>query len=70
MFEQSFLQRLLATHLGHAVIFTIRVDKHAFYLTAFSISREGKILSADCKLNRMEYPNNIIEQITDSPGGG
>ncbi len=42
--------------------FSISVDKHASYPEAFSTSQEEKVLPADCKLRRVKYLNNIIEQ--------
>jgi transposase-like protein len=38
------------------------VDKHAFYPEAFTSSQEEKVLPADCKLRRVKYLNNVIEQ--------
>ena len=42
--------------------FTIGTDKHASYLEAFATSVKEKILPADCKLRRVKYLNNVIEQ--------
>jgi IS6 family transposase len=42
--------------------FTIGTDKHASYPEAFTTSIKEKILPVDCKLRRVEYLNNIIEQ--------
>ena len=42
--------------------FTISVDKNAAYPEAFSTSQKEKILPHDCKLRRVKYLNNIIEQ--------
>jgi transposase-like protein len=42
--------------------FTIRTDKHASYPEAFATSVEDKVLPRDCKLRRVKYLNNIIEQ--------
>jgi transposase, IS6 family len=42
--------------------FTIGTDKHASYPEAFAASVKGKILPRDCKLRRVKYLNNIIEQ--------
>jgi transposase, IS6 family len=42
--------------------FSISVDKNAAYPEAFSASQEGQILPKDCKLRRVKYLNNIIEQ--------
>jgi len=42
--------------------FTIGVDKHASYPEAFATSVKEKVLPFDCKLRRVKYLNNIIEQ--------
>jgi transposase, IS6 family len=42
--------------------FTISVDKNAAYPEAFTTSEDEKILPDDCKLRRVKYLNNIIEQ--------
>lgn len=42
--------------------FTISVDKNAAYPEAFTSSQKEKILPHDCKLRRVKYLNNIIEQ--------
>jgi transposase, IS6 family len=42
--------------------FTISVDKNAAYPEAFTSSQEEKILPKDCKLRRVKYLNNVIEQ--------
>jgi IS6 family transposase len=42
--------------------FTISVDKNAAYPAAFTTSQDEKILPKDCKLRRVKYLNNIIEQ--------
>ena len=42
--------------------FTISVDKNAAYPEAFTTSQEEKVLPHDCKLRRVKYLNNIIEQ--------
>jgi len=42
--------------------FTIGTDKHASYPEAFATSVQEKVLPADCKLRRVKYLNNIIEQ--------
>jgi IS6 family transposase len=38
------------------------VDKNAAYPPAFEAMRKEKVLSNDCKLRRVKYLNNIIEQ--------
>jgi len=42
--------------------FAIGTDKHASYPEAFAASIKEKILPYDCKLRRVKYLNNIIEQ--------
>jgi IS6 family transposase len=42
--------------------FTIGTDKHSSYPEAFATSMKEKILPPDCKLRRVKYPNNVIEQ--------
>jgi transposase-like protein len=42
--------------------FSISVDKNAAYPEAFTLSQEEKILPSDCKLRRVKYLNNMIEQ--------
>ncbi len=42
--------------------FTISVDKNAACPEAFTASQEEKVLPADCKLRRVKYLNNVIEQ--------
>src|SRR4051812_17168827 len=42
--------------------FTVGTDKHASYPEAFASSVKEKVLPRDCKLRRVKYLNNIIEQ--------
>lgn len=42
--------------------FTIGTDKHASYPEAFAASVREKVLPPDCKLRRVKYLNNVIEQ--------
>jgi transposase-like protein len=42
--------------------FSISVDKNAAYPEAFTTSQDEKILPSDCKLRRVKYLNNVIEQ--------
>ncbi len=42
--------------------FSISVDKNAAYPDAFTASQEEKVLPFDCKLRRVKYLNNVIEQ--------
>ena len=40
----------------------INIDKNAAYPEAFSASQAEKIVPQDCKLRRVKYLNNVIEQ--------
>jgi transposase-like protein len=42
--------------------FSISVDKNAAYPEAFTSSQEERIVPKDCKLRRVKYLNNVIEQ--------
>jgi transposase-like protein len=42
--------------------FSISVNKNAAYPEAFSTSQAEKIVPKDCKLRRVKYLNNVIEQ--------
>ncbi len=42
--------------------FPVTVDKNAAYPEAFSTSRVEGIVPQDCKLRRVKYLNNVIEQ--------
>lgn len=42
--------------------FTIGTDKHASYPEAFAASVKEKVLPSGCRLRRVKYLNNIIEQ--------
>lgn len=42
--------------------FTIGTDKHASYPEAFAASVKENVLPIDCKLRRVKYLNNVIEQ--------
>src|SRR5919112_5144420 len=58
---KTLLQKLMrADH--RRLPFTIGADKHASYPEAFSTSVEKKVLPFDCKLRRVKYLNNVIEQ--------
>lgn len=41
---------------------SISVDENAAYPEAFSTSQEERIVPKDCKLRRVKYLNNVIEQ--------
>jgi transposase-like protein len=42
--------------------FSINVDKNAAYPDAFTESQVEKVLPNDCKLRRVKYLNNVVEQ--------
>src|SRR5436309_3823730 len=42
--------------------FSISVDKNAAYPEAFSTSQAERVVPQDCKLRRVKYLNNVIEQ--------
>ncbi len=58
--QRFFRKMMRADH--RRLPFSINVDKHASYPEAFTSSQEEKVLPADCKLRRVKYLNNIIEQ--------
>src|ERR1043165_9094691 len=58
--KRFFKKMLRADH--RRLPFTISVDKNAAYPEAFTASQKEKVLPHDCKLRRVKYLNNIIEQ--------
>jgi transposase, IS6 family len=58
--KRFFKKMIRADH--RRLPFSISVDKNAAYPDAFTISQDEKILPKDCKLRRVKYLNNIIEQ--------
>jgi IS6 family transposase len=58
--KRFFKKMMKADH--RRLPFTINVDKNAAYPEAFTSSQEEKVLPHDCKLRRVKYLNNIIEQ--------
>ncbi len=58
--KRFFKKMMRADH--RRLPFSISVDKHASYPDAFTSSQEDKVLPQDCKLRRVKYLNNIIEQ--------
>jgi transposase-like protein len=58
--KRFFKKMMRADH--RRLPFSISVDKHASYPDAFTSSQEEKILPNDCKLRRVKYLSNIIEQ--------
>ncbi len=58
--KRFFKKMMRADH--RRLPFTISVDKNAAYPEAFTTSQTEKVLPHDCKLTRVKYLNNIIEQ--------
>jgi transposase-like protein len=58
--RRFFKKMLRAEH--RRLPFWISVDKNAAYPEAFSTSREERIVPRDCKLRRVKYLKNVIEQ--------
>ena len=58
--KRFFKKMMSADH--RRLPFTISVDKNAAYPEAFSASQKEKALPHDCKLRRVKYLNNVIEQ--------
>jgi transposase-like protein len=58
--KRFFKKMMRAEH--RILPFTISVDKKAAYPEAFGTSQEELIVPKDCKLRRVKYLNNVIEQ--------
>jgi IS6 family transposase len=58
--KRFFKKMMRADH--RRLPFSISVDKNAAYPEAFTTSQDEKVLPKDCKLRRVKYLNNIIEQ--------
>jgi transposase-like protein len=58
--KRFFKKMMRAEH--RRLPFSISVDKNAAYPEAFSISQEERVVPKDCKLRRVKYLNNVIEQ--------
>ena len=58
--KRFFKKMMRADH--RRLPFSISVDKNAAYPEAFSTSQEERIVPSDCKLRRVKYLNNVIEQ--------
>jgi transposase-like protein len=58
--KRFFKKMMRADH--RRLPFTISVDKNAAYPEAFTSSQDEQVLPQDCKLRRVKYLNNIIEQ--------
>jgi transposase, IS6 family len=58
--KRFFKELMRAEH--RRLPFSISVDKNAVYPEAFSTSQAERIVPPDCKLRRVKYLNNVIEQ--------
>jgi transposase-like protein len=58
--KRFFKKMMRAEH--RRLPFSISVDKNAAYPEAFSTSQAEKLVPPDCKLRRVKYLNNVIEQ--------
>ena len=58
--KRFFKKMMRAEH--RRLPFSISVDKNAAYPEAFSTSQVERIVPLDCKLRRVKYLNNVIEQ--------
>src|SRR5438067_9707374 len=58
--KRFFKKMMRADH--RRLPFSISVDKNAAYPEAFASSQDEKVLPSDCKLRRVKYLNNVIEQ--------
>jgi IS6 family transposase len=58
--KRFFKKMMRAEH--RRLPFSISVDKNAAYPEAFSASQEERNVPKDCKLRRVKYLNNVIEQ--------
>ncbi len=58
--KRFFKKTMRAEH--RRLPFSISVDKNAAYPEAFSASQVDMIVPKDCKLRRVKYLNNVIEQ--------
>jgi len=58
--KRFFKKMMRADH--RRLPFSINVDKNAAYPDAFTSSQDEQILPHDCKLRRVKYLNNVIEQ--------
>ena len=58
--KRFFKKMMRAEH--RRLPFSISVDKNAAYPEAFSTSQAERLVPKDCKLRRVKYLNNVIEQ--------
>ncbi|MGB8510436.1 MAG: IS6 family transposase [Pyrinomonadaceae bacterium] len=59
---KRFFKKMMMRAEHRRLPFSISVDKNAAYPEAFSTSQLEKIVPRDCKLRRVKYLNNVIEQ--------
>ncbi len=58
---KRFFKKMLRVELRR-LPFSISVDYNAAYPEAFSTSRVERVVPKDCKLRRVKFLNNVIEQ--------
>jgi transposase-like protein len=58
--KRFFKKMMRAEH--RRLPFSISVGKNAAYPEAFSASQDERIVPKDCRLRRVQYLNNVIEQ--------
>jgi transposase, IS6 family len=58
--KRFFKKMMRADH--RRLPFSVNVDKNAAYPDAFTSSQDEQVLPKDCKLRRVQYLNNVIEQ--------
>jgi IS6 family transposase len=58
--KRFFRKMMRAEH--RRLPFSVSVDKNAAYPEAFATSQAERIVPRDCKLRRVKYLNNVIEQ--------
>ena len=58
--KRFFKELMRAEH--RRLPFSISVDRNAAYPEAFTTSQAERIVPKDCKLRRVKYLNNVIEQ--------
>src|SRR3954471_796594 len=58
--KRFFMKMMRADH--RRLPFSVSVDKNAAYPEAFASSQKEKVLPHDCKLRRVKYLNNVVEQ--------
>jgi transposase-like protein len=58
--KRFFKKMMRAEH--RRLPFSISVDKNAAYPEAFTTSQAARIVPQDCKLRRVKYLNNVVEQ--------